>query len=451
MNRRQFLQHLLSLSAGSSFASPLFSAAQAATTTLPADFKALVCIMQLGGNDSANMIVPRSAAEYQTYSESRPTLALPVDDLLPITPQTANQGAFGLHAQLGDIQRLFTEQKAAVIANVGTLLAPTSKAAVDDNSAALPPYLFSHSTQQNIWQSATPFESVVQSGWAGRLIDQFTTPAGRLIPPSLSISGSNYWQAGTRNGFYRLQPSGATPQYGISPGSHERHAFSQLLGLSEHNNVFTNIHGQAQRNAVRLGEAINDILLDLPSLSEFGFDADDKLSGSLRIAAQMIIANQQLSDLQLPRMTFYVSQGGYDTHNDQLSEHTALYSSLNHSISAFITALEHYGLSDAVTTFTASDFGRTISANEDGTDHGWGGHHLVIGGAVKGGDIYGTMPDLALDGPDIVKKGRLLPQFSTEQYAATLCKWFGVPETQLAAVLPMLVNFPETDLGFMRG
>ncbi len=201
---------------------------------------------------------------------------------------------------------------------------------------------------------------------------------------------------------------------------------------------------------MHLGEAINDILLDLPSLSEFGFDIDDRLSSSLRITAQMIIANRQLSDLQLPRMTFYVTQGGYDTHNDQLQAHDKLYSSLNNSLSAFIAALEHHGLSDSVTTFTASDFGRTISANDDGTDHGWGGHHLVLGGAVKGGDIYGIMPDLALDGPNIVKKSRLLPEIATEQYAATLCRWFGVSETQLPVVLPMLVNFPKTDLGFMQ-
>nr|CAA6804374.1 MAG: Unknown protein [uncultured Thiotrichaceae bacterium] len=450
MNRRLFLQNLISLSAGSSFASPLFSAAHAAESNTPNDFKALVCIMQMGGNDSANMIVPRSTAEYNTYAESRPSIALPVDGLLPITPRTANQGDFGLHPKLTDVQRLFGQDKAAIIANVGTLLEPTTKEAVDNNTAALPPYLFSHSTQRDIWQSATPFDSVVQSGWAGRMIDQFTTPGGRLIPPSLSISGSNYWQSGTQNGTYRLQPTGTTPQYGISPGSHERRAFSQLLGLSDYKNMYANLHGQAQKNAVKIGEAINDILLDLPSLSEFGFDTEDKLSSSLRITAQMIIANQQLSDLQLPRLTFYVSQGGYDTHNDQLTEHTELYASLNASIHAFITALEHYGLNDSVTTFTASDFGRTISANEDGTDHGWGGHHLIFGGAVKGGDIYGTMPDLALDGANIVKKGRLLPGVSTEQYAATLCKWFGVPDTQLPVVLPMLANFDETDLGFMR-
>lgn len=450
MNRRLFLQRLISLSAGSSFASPLFSAAYAAEANAPTDFKALVCIMQLGGNDSANMVVPRSDAEYQTYTESRPTIALPVDSLLPITPHTANQGDFGLHPQLADIQRLFGQNKAAIIANVGTLIEPTTKAAVDDNSASLPPYLFSHSTQQEIWQSATPFARSIQSGWAGRMIDQFTTPSGRLIPPSLSISGSNFWQTGTQNGFYRLQPTGATPQYGLSTGSDERKAFSQLLGLSEHKDVYAGMHGHAQKNAIRLGEAVNDILLDLPSLSEFGFDSNDRLSSSLRITAQMIIANQQLSDLQLPRMTFYVNQGGYDTHNDQLEDHTALYGSLNASINAFIAALEHYGLSDSVTTFTASDFGRTISANEDGTDHGWGSHHLVFGGAVKGGDIYGTMPDLALDGPNMVKKGRLLPEIATEQYAATLCKWFGVAEAQLPVVLPMLMNFPETDLGFMR-
>jgi len=450
MNRRLFLQHLISLSAGSSLASPLFSAAHAAESSTPGDFKALVCIMQMGGNDSANMIVPRSTAEYKTYTESRPSIALPVDDLLPITPRTANQGDFGLHPQLTDVQRLFSQEKAAVIANVGTLIQPTTKESVEDRSAILPPYLFSHSTQRDIWQSATPYDSVVQSGWAGRLIDQFNTPSGRLIPPSLSISGSNYWQAGTQNGLYRLQPSGATPQYGISPDSHERRAFNQLIGLSEYKGIYANTHGQAQRNAVKLGEAINDILLDLPSLSEFGFDTDDKLSSSLRITAQMIIANQQLSDLQLPRMTFYVSQGGYDTHNDQLNDHDVLYASLNNSLNAFITALEYHGLSDSVTTFTASDFGRTISANDDGTDHGWGSHHLVFGGAVKGGDIYGKMPDLALDGADIVKKGRLLPGISTEQYAATLCKWFGVPESQLSAVLPMLANFPVADLGFMR-
>ncbi|MGB0846069.1 MAG: DUF1501 domain-containing protein [Thiolinea sp.] len=449
MNRRHFLQQLLSLSTGATLASPLFSAAHADTLT-PGDFKALVCIMKTGGNDSTNMIVPRSTTEYQTYAEVRPTLALPVENLLPVNPHTTNQGDFGLHPALPDVQRLFAENKAAIIANVGTLMEPTSKEAVDNHTATLPPYLFSHSTQKNLWQSATPFELAVKSGWAGRLIDQFELQSGRLLPPSLSISGANFWQSGTQNGSYRLQSTGATPQYGISPGTHERKAFSQLLGLSEHDAIYTRSHGRAQKNAVALGEAVNDLLLDLPALSEFGFDDDDRLSRSLRITAQLIIANTQLSTLQLPRMTFYINQGGYDTHNDQLDDHQNLYGSFNTAISAFIKALEHYGLSQSVTTFTASDFGRTVSANEDGTDHGWGGHYLVFGGAVKGGDIYGTMPDLALDGPNIVKKSRLLPGFATEQYAATLCRWFGVPDNNLTQVLPMLTNFPQKDLGFMQ-
>ncbi len=221
MNRRLFLQHLMNLSAGSCLAGPLFSAARAANTNAPGNFKAMVCIMLRGGNDSANMVVPRSDAEYQTYAAVRPTVALPVDSLLPITPHTANRGDFGLHPQLTDIQRLFNQNKAAIIANVGTLIEPTTKEAVDNRTASLPPYLFSHSTQQNLWQSATPFSGRITSGWAGRMIDQFTIPVGRLIPPSLSISGSNFWQSGTKNGFYRLQPTGATPQYGLSPGSEE--------------------------------------------------------------------------------------------------------------------------------------------------------------------------------------------------------------------------------------
>jgi uncharacterized protein (DUF1501 family) len=454
--RRTFLRQAACAAVGTtSIASTIWNlravnaaAAQAMTTTSN-EFRALVCLFLYGGNDANNMIVPRDAANYASYSSARGPLALAQESLLPITPSTPDsQGRlFGLHPSMTDLQTLFnTDKKLAILANVGTLVEPTTRANYLNGSAKLPPQLFSHADQQVEWQTGWP-DAPPTSGWGGRLSDLLTSfNDSSAISMSISLGGSNTFQVGRQVTEYQVSTGGSVglSGFGGNHGAIRYQAVQDMLNLPRQNLFeaeFAKITNRAITNNVLVTNALSGVTVNTP------FPANSNLGDELKMIAQMIAARQALG---MRRQIFFCSVGGYDTHSNELSSQSDLLTELSQCMNAFYRATEELGIADRVTLFTASDFGRTFQSNGSGADHAWGSHALVMGGSVKGGDIYGAYPTLALNGPDDIGEGRWVPTTAVDEYSATLAKWYGVSSpTDLVSVLPNIGRFAHNDLGFM--
>jgi uncharacterized protein (DUF1501 family) len=410
------------------------------------DYKALVCIFLFGGNDSNNLIVPIDS-RYAAYQQARANIALPQGQLLPL--QTGSQANYGLHPNMPELQGFFNNQKnLAVLANVGTLVQPTTKAQYQTYKN-LPSNLYSHSDQQDQWQSAQ-LSGAQTAGWAGKVADhiQGTYNTSAQFPPILSISGNTVFCTGDTTRPFTMNPYSSPGLQGFDSSAASQARFQatqQLLtfdsGLSlvQSANVVT---GQAVQYGLTLSDALKNIT---PLSTKF---ANNYLAQQLRQVAQVIAAR---SALGMGRQIFFCSTGGFDTHSDQLPQHVKLMSNLSQSMAAFNQATQELGVANQVTTFTLSEFSRTLQPGTNaGTDHAWGGHQVIQGGAVKGNNIYGTFPTLALNGPDDAgNNGRWIPTTALDQYAATLASWFGVPDASLPSIFPNLVNFPTSNLGFM--
>jgi uncharacterized protein (DUF1501 family) len=411
-----------------------------------AEYKALVCIFLFGGNDSNNLLVPLDS-RYAAYQQARANIALPQGQLLPL--QTGSQANYGLHPNMPEMQGFFNNQKSlAVLANVGTLVQPTTKAQYQTYKN-LPSNLYSHSDQQDQWQSAR-LSGAQTDGWAGKVADniQATYNAGAMFPPVLSISGNAIFCTGDTTRPFTMNPYSTPGLQGFDSSAASQARFQatqQLLtfdsGLSLVQSANT-VTGQAVQYGVTLADALKNIT---PLATKF---ANNYLAQQLRQVAQVIAAR---SALGMGRQIFFCSTGGFDTHADQLPQHVRLMSNLSQSMAAFYQATEELGVADKVTTFTLSEFSRTLQPGTNaGTDHAWGGHQLILGGAVKGNNVYGTFPTLALNGPDDAgNNGRWIPTTALDQFAATLAGWFGVPDAGLSTIFPNLVNFPTSNLGFM--
>jgi len=461
--RRQFLRTCGCAALGTtSIASTIWNlrAVRAATANslvaaAPGDFKALVCLFLYGGNDANNLIVPRDTTNYSAYATARNALALPQASLLPITPATYTDGrSFGLHPSFIDapgasgqpnlpgIQSLFSQGKLAVLNNVGTLVAPVTRADFLSDTAALPPQLFSHNDQSVQWQTSVP-DQPARTGWGGRMADLLISLNGSAqISMSISLAGTNTFQVGNTVFEYQMSPYGVTTLNGYTGNT--KTAVDSIVGLP-HPNLFeaefSKITRRSLDNAALLSTALSGV-----NIATF-FPANNYLADQLKMIAKMIAAR---STLGMTRQIFFCSVGGYDTHGDQLAAQANLLTELNGALASFYQATVDLGVADAVTTFTASDFGRTFPVNNGaGSDHGWGNHQLVLGGAVKGGDLYGRYPTLAVNGPDDTGSGRWIPTTSVDEYSATLAKWFGVSATDLPTIFPNLSRFARPDLGFM--
>jgi uncharacterized protein (DUF1501 family) len=410
------------------------------------DYKALVCIFLFGGNDANNMIVPIDS-RYSAYQLARANIALPQNQLLPL--QSGGNANYGLHPNMPELQALFNNQKnLAVLANVGTLVLPTTQQTYKTYKN-LPENLYSHSDQQDQWQSAQ-LVGTPNAGWAGKVADnvQATYNTAAQFPPVLSINGNAIFCTGDTTRPFTMTPY-STPGlqgFGTSAASQARfQATQQLLtfdsGLSlvQSANTVTNA-------AVQYGIVLADALKNISPLSTTF--TKNYLSQQLRQVAQVISAR---SSLGMGRQIFFVSAGGFDTHSDQLLQQVQLLSEISQAMSTFYQATQELGVANQVTTFTLSEFNRTLQPGTNaGTDHAWGSHQLILGGAVKGNNVYGTFPTLALGGPDDAgSNGRWIPTTALDQYGATLASWFGVSDANLPSVFPNLVNFPTSNLGFM--
>jgi len=412
------------------------------------DYRALVCVFMFGGNDSFNMLVPSSTAEYNAYAASRQNLAIAQGSLLPIT--TPGQGAltYGLHPSMGGIQSLFEAGNAALVANVGPLIAPTTKDQFENGSVALPPQLFSHNNQQDQWHSLRG-NVPSKTGWAGRMADLIRTGvAGQQMATNASLFGANLFQSADETVAYVMGPQGPLQYEGFSTDPNDilfqqRQAFQRVVE-APYNSIYERGYAEVQRRAILAADTVTDAINSAPAIN--AVFPQSQLGNQLRTVARLIAVRDQL---QMDRQIFFVATGGFDSHDNQVVNQPGLLSNISESIAAFHTATVELGVDDSVTTFTQSDFGRTLTSNGDGSDHAWGGNQLVVGGSVAGQQLIGNYPSLQLGASLDVGGGRIIPTTSADQYAATLAKWFGIPDIDLDTVAPNLLNFAQRDLGFM--
>jgi uncharacterized protein (DUF1501 family) len=413
------------------------------------DYRALVCVFLFGGNDSNNTVIPMDPTNFQAYTSIRGSLALSASELTaPITSASGQPIAF--HGKLPEVASLFSSKELAVVANVGPLVQPLTQSQYQNQLAGIPLNLFSHSDQQTAWQTSIA-QGNSATGWAGRAADYIATQNinSSKFPPFFSVAGNV------------LEGTGANTQpVALGPG--------QSLTLS---GFGTSVASKARMNALTS-------LLTTGSGVSLVQAADDTLANSLSDANALTAALakgtplktkfpattigeqlQQIAEiiqvqsyLGMNRQIFFCSLGGFDTHAGELEAHNSLYPELSPALAAFYDATQELGVAQNVTTFTESDFNRTFQpTTTDGSDHAWGGHHMVMGGAVQGGQIVGAFPTFELGGPnDTDVRGRWIPTTSIDQYGATLCSWFGIPGSALATVFPNLANFPTSNLGFLE-
>jgi len=461
----------------------LVSSAMAHEVTELTDYKALVCIFLSGGNDSNNLVIPVGASEYANYRAIRQNLALyeantnphptnAAGNALPITPLNKDGHAYALHPSLVGLRTLFDEAKMALLFNTGPLLYPTNRTQYRARSVALPPQLFSHSDQVTHWQTSLP-DQPPKTGWGGRIADVLhplqyellngtPTATSAKIALCTSLAGSNTYEVGDVFQQYHVSTSGAVTVSGVT-GSRLQ-AMKDLLALPDVN-LQRNAYADVVERAIATGDLLNNAIASSSAANFWTVPfPTTNLGNQLKMIARLIHARNPLS---MKRQIFFTSVGGYDTHTSQvgnaanpadtsLGAHANLLTEINGAVFAFARAMEQIGTlqNDAafdrrVTAFTASDFGRTFPTNGQGSDHGWGSHHMIIGGAVRGRRTYGTFPVHQVNGPDDTSTGRWIPTVSVDEYSATLAKWFGVTHTYLSTVFPNLHRFASPDLGFM--
>jgi len=443
IRRRSFIRYASLAAAGNLLGLRPFGALNALAGT-PADYKALVCIFLYGGNDANNMVVPFDTQGYANYSKIRADLALAQNTLLPLTPLPN----FALHPNLPDVQTLFNNGNAAIVANVGTLTQPTTRTEYLAGSS-VPVNLFSHPDQQEEWQNASQ-DSTVSTGWAGRMSDVLVGSynAGATIPMITSVAGDTLFCNGVSTTPVSVSP-GNLGGVSCSEGAECAARLSSAQTLISYASGVSLVtqDNQITSNAYNYAATLTAATKSVTPLKTV-FPANNGLAAQLQQIAEII---QVRAALGVQRQIFFCGIGNFDTHSDQLPLQATLLAGISPAMAAFYNATVEMGVQSDVTAFTMSDFARTFQPNSNtGSDHAWGSHHIVFGGAVKGGQMYGTYPTLALGGPDDSgSNGRWVPSTGSVQYAATLASWFGVPPTALATVFPNIGNFATTNLGFV--
>lgn len=445
IDRRDFLKIGATTAAFSACPGAAFS--QGISTLAPfSDYRALVCVFLFGGNDSFNMVVPRSNAEYNVYATSRQNLAIDQGDLLAINPLTTDGADYGLHPSMGGVKSLFDLERLAIISNVGPLIEPTTKDQFQNNTVLMPPQLFSHNDQQDQWQSLKG-RTQSNTGWAGRVADLIrTNVVDQQMATNTSLFGNVLFQSADDTVAYVMGASGPVRFEGFDGNvfsQEQRLAFESIINAN-YSSIYERGFAEIQQRAVAASDLVSNAIAEAPVLST-EFPAS-QLGTQLHTVAQLIAVRDQL---QMQRQVFFVAAGGFDSHDNQNLDQPGLLGDISDALAAFYEATVEINAAEKVTTFTQSDFGRTLTSNGDGTDHAWGGNQLVLGGAVAGGDMYGSFPLLEIDGPDDVTGGRMIPTTSADQYAATLARWFGIEDAELDIVAPNIGNFAVRNLGFL--
>ena len=416
-----------------------------AATLVGGDYKALVCLFLYGGNDANNVIIPHDPSGYASYAAARGTLAVTRESLLPLTLAAGDGRDFGFHANLPELQTLFNNGQLAMVANVGTLVAPITRAQYLAGGAAVPEHLFSHSDQSVQWQTSVPDQPLL-TGWGGRTADLLRSLNGTSnISLAISLAGTNTFEVGNTVIPYQVSPTGSIAFTGLSGSAiadARYQGFQQLMALPR-NNLFAQTYSGTVTRAIENNALLTNALASVPPLATV-FPASS-LASQLNMVAKIISARTALG---MQRQIFFCAVSGYDTHGDQLTAHANLLTELSQGMNAFYNATAELGVASNVTTFSASDFGRTFPTNGSGSDHGWGSHQFVMGGAVRGSRLFGTFPTLAVNGPDDTGQGRWIPTTSVDEFSATLATWFGVSATDLPTVLPNIGRFANPNLGF---
>jgi uncharacterized protein (DUF1501 family) len=451
-NRRSFIRCASLAAAGNAAGFRPFGALNGLAQSAPG-YKALVCIFMYGGNDSNNTLVPFNTSAngtngYTAYSAIRGPLAIPANSLLPLGAQA--NGNYGLHPSLPDIQSLFNSGNIAFVANVGTLVQPITAAQYQAGAAPTPTNLFSHPDQQLEWQNAAQ-SGATSTGWAGRIADTMaaTYNPGAQIPLVTSVCGDTLFCNGSSSSPVAVNPGnlqGATCSEASSNCATRLATAQQLLTFNSGLSLVQADAGIAT-NSYQYMTALATAVQSVTPLTTV-FPSNNSLAAQMQQIAQII---QVRAALGVTRQIFFAGLGNFDTHSGQLALQSLLLSQVSPAMAAFYQATQELGLANQITTFTMSDFSRAMQPNSNtGTDHAWGGHHMVMGGAVNGGQIYGTYPTLALGGPnDSGANGRWVPTISSSQYAATLANWFGVPNSSLNTIFPTLSQFTPNLLGFV--
>ena len=451
-DRRQFLKQLAAAGFGVTGLAALDDLRRIAAAATPAakagaDYKALVCLFMYGGNDANNMVIPTTAAEFAQYDAARGAVRLPLAQLLPVNIANTPGRTFALHPAMPHIRDLVNGSCAAVVANVGPLLAPTTRDQYRNRSVPLPANLFSHSDQQAQWQSSIS-DDATRTGWGGRIADLVRELNGsNTASTCISVNGNNLFQTGQAVTSYKVS---SVAGFGFSMYKGEAAtdpvsvAFREVMGRP-YQNVFEQTWASTVARAVTNSAALQQALAGAQLTTVF--PANSGLGDQLKMVARLIAARGALG---MTRQVFFCSIGGFDTHGaDQLSTQADLLGDISVAVRAFWDATVEMGIPDQVTLFTASDFNRTFVSNGKGTDHGWGSHQLVVGAAVRGARMYGTYPTIVAGGPDDTSDGRWIPTTSVDQFGATLATWFGVSAGDLYTVFPKLGRFATPNLGFM--
>ncbi len=438
-SRRNFLNHAALVSLGA--ATQMNTLGRLAHASSHGDYKAMVCILLAGGADSFNMLVPYDTSRYNDYTGFRSDLALPRNELLPLNYAGPNGEAYATHPGMGPVRTLFDQGNLAFIANVGTLADPTDKTAYQNGTVRLPLGLFSHADQIAQWQTSVP-DRRISTGVAGRIGDVIAASGPAPIALNVSTAGTNLFQTGATVTNYSVDANDGVrlvPGYGDSQLFKD--SLDSLLGAS-YSDAFRRTYRQKFRAAIDSGLTFKAALDAAPTLNTtFG---TGPLSASLAQIARVISVRDALG---VDRQTFFVTVGGWDHHDDVLPLQAQMLPGIANGLSEFHQAMTELGVADAVTTFTISDFGRTLTSNGKGSDHGWGGHQLVMGGAVRGNDVYGAYPSLVPDNALDVGRGRDIPTTSVDEMYAELALWFGVAPSDLDLVLPNIGRFYATQSG----
>ena len=449
--RRRFLQSAAVSAFGLASRFDLLSLIADANAQSTTDYKALVCVFMYGGNDGNNTVIPFDTAGYGQYATIRTAASginLAQSALLPIQPVNAGT-PYALHPALPELQTLFNQNKLAILANVGTLTQPTTRAQYA--TGIRPDSLYSHSDQQAQWQSSIS-DGASATGWGGRIADAVASyNTASSFPVITSLDGTVLFTTGTASAPLTIPVTGSFALAGYNGGAaaNARLAAVQALQAQSSSNLFVNSANAIGTQALKLSATVNPILTSASStVAPLFANLKPATADQLFPVAKLIEAR---AATRARRQIFFVQLGSFDTHGDQLNRQQKLFAELSPALKAFYDATVALGVSSQVTTFTLSDFGRTFqAASGGGTDHAWGSHHFIIGDAVIGGTMYGAYPQLILGGPsDAEVEGRWLPAVAVDQYGATLARWFGVASSSLSMVFPNLGSFAASDLGFM--